>query len=139
MTYDVLGDTPYETEYVETEDLDWGAKQQKQSPYTGHQVVSYRNVYDGSGKLISQELEAKSNYKSRNEIILVGTRGKPAMGTTIPDFGGGSDPGSGGGSGGEGYVPPEGPTVPPEGDYGYEDDGPALPPEDGSPGLSIFG
>ncbi len=139
MTYDVLGNTPYETEYVETEDLDWGAKQQKQSPYTGHQVVSYRNVYDGSGKLISQELEAKSNYKSRNEIILVGTRGKPAMGTTIPDFGGGSDPGSGGGSGGEGYVPPEGPTVPPEGDYGYEDDGPALPPEDGSPGLSIFG
>ncbi len=139
MTYNVLGDTPYETEYVETEDLDWGTEQQKQSPYTGHQVVSYRNVYDGSGKLISQELEAKSNYKSRNEIILVGTRGKPAMGTTIPDFGGGSDPGSGGGSGGEGYVPPEGPTVPPEGDYGYEDDGPALPPEDGSPGLSIFG
>ena len=137
MTYSVLGDTPYETEYVETEDLDWGTEQQKQSPYTGHQVVSYRNVYDGSGKLISQELEAKSNYKSRNEIILVGTRGKPAMGTTIPDFGGSSDPGSSGGN--EGYIPPEGPTVPPEDDYGYEDEGPTLPPEDGSPGLSIFG
>ena len=32
MTYSVLGDTPYETEYVETEDLDWGTEQQKQSP-----------------------------------------------------------------------------------------------------------
>lgn len=138
MTYDVLGDTPYETEYVETEDLDWGTKQQKQSPYTGHQVVSYRNVYDGSGKLISQELEAKSNYKSRNEIILVGTRGKPAIGTTIPDFGGSSGDSGGGSDGGNGgNTAPEGPTVPPDDTY-YEDDGPSLPPEDGSPGFSIF-
>lgn len=131
MTYKNLGDIPYETERIETADLDWGTEQQKQSPYTGHQVVSYRNVYKGDGTLISSTQEAKSNYKSRNEIILVGTRGKPAMGTTIPEFGGES----GGGTGGE-----TGPTLPPD-DW---TDGPILPPEpelpdDGSPGLAIFG
>lgn len=132
MTYKNLGDIPYETERIETADLDWGTEQQKQSPYTGHQVVSYRNVYKGDGTLISSELEAKSNYKSRNEIILVGTRGKPAMGTTIPEFGGGTGEGTGGDTG---------PTLPPD-DW---TDGPILPPEepekpdDGSPGLAIFG
>lgn len=127
MTYKNLGDIPYETERIETDDLDWGTEQQKQSPYTGHQVVSYRNVYKGDGTLISSTQEAKSNYKSRNEIILVGTRGKPAMGTTIPEFGGTS--------GGD-----TGPTLPPD-DW---TEGAILPPEpelpdDGSPGLSIFG
>ncbi len=128
MTYKNLGDTPYETERIETEDLAWGTEQQKQSPYTGHQVVSYRNIYKGDGTLISSTQEAKSNYKSRNEIIMVGIGGRPASGgTTIPEFGGES-----GGN--------DGPTLPPD-DW---TEGPILPPEpelpdDGSPGLSIFG
>lgn len=122
MTAEVLSDTPYETEYVETEDLDWGTQQQKQSPYTGHQVVSYRNVYSGDGALISRTQEAKSSYKSRNEIILVGTRGKPAIGTTIPEFGG--DTGD------------EQPAVPGGEDTGTDE--PSLP-DDGSPGMEIFG
>ena len=117
MTYKNLGDTPYETEYIETDELDWGTEQQKQSPYTGHQVVSYRNIYSGDGKLISSSKEANSNYKSRNEIIMVGTRGKPAGGTA---------PGV---SGGDGL------DLPPEEWY----DEPQLPPDDGSPGLDIFG
>lgn len=123
MTYKNLGDTPYETEYVETDELDWGTQQQKQSPYTGHQVVSYRNVYSGDGKLLSSEKEANSNYKSRNEIIMVGTRGKPAMGATIPEFGE---------SGGT-------PGTLPDDPYSGSYDEPQLPPDDGSPGLSIFG
>ncbi len=128
MTYKNLGDTPYETERIETEDLPWGTEQRKQSPYTGHQVVSYRNVYKGDGTLISSTQEAKSNYKSRNEIIMVGIGGRPASGgTTIPEFGGES-----GGN--------DGPTLPPD-DW---TEGPILPPEpelpdDGSPGLAIFG
>ncbi len=125
MTNKVLSDTPYETEYVETDELDWGTQQQKQSPYTGHQVVSYRNVYSGDGKLISSAKEANSNYKSRNEIIMVGTNGKPASGgTTIPDFGG---------TGGDG------PTLPSDLPPDIPSDEPQLPPDDGSPGLSIFG
>ena len=123
MTYKNLGDTPYETEYVETDELDWGTQQQKQSPYTGHQVVSYRNVYSGDGKLLSSEKEANSNYKSRNEIIMVGTRGKPAMGATIPEFG------ENGGA----------PGTLPDDPYSDSWDEPQLPPDDGSPGLSIFG
>ena len=91
--------------------------------------MSYRNIYKGDGTLISSTQEAKSNYKSRNEIIMVGIGGRPASGgTTIPEFGGES----GGGN--------DGPTLPPD-DW---TEGPILPPEpelpdDGSPGLSIFG
>ena len=73
MTYDLLGTTKYETEYVETEELPWGEQRQKQNGYTGYEVVSYRNVYKGDGTLLSSNVEAKSNYKSRNQIILTGT------------------------------------------------------------------
>ena len=128
MTHKTLSDTAYETEYVETDELDWGTQKQQQSPYTGHNVISYKSIYDGSGKLISQTEEAKSNYKSRNEIILVGTRGKPVAGTTIPDFGG-----SGGGDSWDNPTLPDVPPAP------VDDDEPVLPPDDGSPGLSIFG
>ena len=31
MTYDLLGTTKYETEYVETADLPWGEQRQKQN------------------------------------------------------------------------------------------------------------
>ncbi len=78
MTYDVLSKTSYETEYVESADLAWGTQKQKQNGYTGYQVVSYRNIYSGDGTLLSQTVEAKSNYKSRNQIILTGTAGRPA-------------------------------------------------------------
>ena len=123
MSHKTLSDTAYEVEYVETDELAWGTQKQKQSPYTGHNVVSYKSIYDGNGNLISQTEEAKSNYKSRNEIILVGTAGKPASGgTTIPDFGGDTSGGS---------TPSEEPSLP------SEEPEPVLP-SDGSPGLSIF-
>ncbi len=81
MTHEVLSTTPYETVYEETMDLPYGTQQQKQSGYTGYKVKSYRNIYDGNDNLISSTLEDTSNYKMRNEIILVGINGKPA-GTT---------------------------------------------------------
>ena len=67
-----MGTTKYETEYVETADLPWGEQRQKQNGYTGYEVISYRNVYKGDGTLLSSNVEAKSNYKSRNQIILTG-------------------------------------------------------------------
>lgn len=118
MTYEEISSSSYETEYVETDELDWGTQKRKQSPYTGHTVISYRNVYSGDGTLLSRAQEAKSVYKSRNEIILVGTRGKPVSGTTLPEFG--EDPG------GEPVLPPE-------------DGGEPSLPSDGAPGISIFG
>ena len=104
MTHRVLGTTEYETEYVETEELPWGEQRQQQSGYRGYEVVTYRNVYDGSGRLLSSEEEARSSYKSRNRIILTGTAGMPS-----PD-----GPGDGGASGPP-VQPEEGePELPPD-------------------------
>lgn len=146
MTHKNLGDTGYETEYIETDELDWGTQQQTQSPYTGHNVVTYKSIYDGNGNLISQTEEAKSNYKSRNAIIMVGTRGRPDSGaapggTAIPASGepagdGGADSAPAGNSAPSGDTNPTLPADPPP---VVDDDAPVLPPEDGSPGLSIFG
>ena len=95
MTRDIISSSGYETEYVETEDLPWGTQQQKQSGYTGYEVVSDRNIYDGNGNLISSNVEAKSSYKSRNEIILVGIAGRPDGDTgTTPGTDTGTDPGT---------------------------------------------
>ena len=99
MTRDIISSTGYQTEYVETEELPWGTQQQKQSGYTGYEVVSYRNLYDGDGNLISSNVEAKSSYKSRNEIILVGIAGRPD-GTT-PGTDTGTDTGGSVDTGGE--------------------------------------
>ncbi|MDE7245856.1 MAG: VanW family protein [Oscillospiraceae bacterium] len=72
MTNEVLSTTSPKTEYVETSSLAPGVQKQTQSPYTGYEVVTYRNIYDGNGNLISSKQEAKSSYKSRNTIIQVG-------------------------------------------------------------------
>jgi len=72
MTREVLSSTGFTTEYVESPDLAPGQQKEKQNGYTGYEVISYRNIYDGSGNLISTTEEARSSYKSRNQIILVG-------------------------------------------------------------------
>ena len=152
MTHKTLSDTGYETEYIETDELDWGTQRQTQSPYTGHNVVSYKSIYDGNGNLISQTEEARSNYKSRNAIILVGTNGKPSSDAGISPA---AAPASGepaGGTGGADSAPAENnapagngspsgdtnPALPADPPPAVDDDAPVLPPEDGSPGLSIF-
>ena len=104
MTREILSSSGYQTEYVETEDLPWGTQQQKQRGYTGSAVASYRTLYDGAGNLISSTEEARSSYKSRNEIILVGIAGRPdGTGTEsggATEAGGTLDPG-------DGTAPPE--------------------------------
>ena len=92
ITTEKLSDTPYETIYEEDPTLAPGTEQVKTTPYTGHKVRSYRNLYDGSGNLISSTLESVSDYKSRNQVILRG----PALPTGgdggITDPGGETDP-----------------------------------------------
>lgn len=72
MTYETLSTTPFE----EVEQLDPtlapGARQVKVTPYTGCKVRTYRNVFDSDGTLISSDVEAVSDYKSRNRLVLVG-------------------------------------------------------------------
>ena len=68
---ELLSTTPYSEEYKESEDVAPGERVVEQTPYTGYMVDTYRQVYDGSGKLISETFEARSKYNSRNRIILV--------------------------------------------------------------------
>ena len=111
MTYEVLGTTGYETEYVESADLAPGQQKEKQNGYTGYEVISYRNVYDGSGNLISSTQEAKSSYKNRNQIILVGPAAAPEAAAPAPSL----PPADSGSTetGGSANIPDE-PTLPDE-------------------------
>lgn len=72
MTYETLSTTPFE----EVEQLDpslaAGQRQVKVTPYTGYKVKTYRNIFDGSGALISSDVEDISDYKHRDRLVLVG-------------------------------------------------------------------
>lgn len=131
MTHEVLSVTPYNTIYQETMDLPWGTQSTKQSPYTGYKVVTYRNIYDGEGNLISSALEARSNYQSRDKIILVGINGRPAdtgdTGGSV-ETGGSEDTGNNENTGNENT----GGETPDTGDIGSDE--PTIPdvPVDGS-------
>ena len=72
MRTEVLSTTPYEEQIVETTELAPGQRKVDQTPYTGYSVNTYRQLYDGSGNLISETFEASSRYKKRDRIVLVG-------------------------------------------------------------------
>lgn len=72
MVTEVLSSTPYSVETIETTDLAPGETKEEQSPYTGYDTRTYRNVYAGDGTLISQTFESRSIYRARNQIMLVG-------------------------------------------------------------------
>ena len=134
MTHEVLSTTPYNTIYQETMNLMWGTQSTKQTPYTGYKVVTYRNVYDGAGNLISSEKEATSTYQSRDEIILVGINGKPA---DTGDGGGSVETGGtetgGGDTGDTGGENTDEPTIPDESGDGSEEDAGIIDPDEEMP------
>ena len=128
MTNEVLAVIPYNTIYEETMDLKWGKTSTKQTPYTGYKVVTYRNVYDGEGNLISSTLEARSTYQSRDKIILVGINGRPEDTGDTGDNGGSTETG---GSVDTGSEPPDtGDTGDTGGDEPIISDIPDVPVED---------
>ena len=67
----VLSTTPYQEEFVEDPALAPGQRVVDQTPYIGYTVNTYRQLYDGEGKLISESFEAFSRYNKRNRIIHV--------------------------------------------------------------------
>lgn len=87
MTNKVLSTTEYETIYEDDPTLPAGTQTVKTTPYTGYKVETYRNLYDGNGKLISSSYEAGSDYKVRNKIIVKG----PAL-PSVPTGGTSSEP-----------------------------------------------
>ena len=90
MTTEKLYDTPYETIYEDDPTLAPGTEKVKTTPYTGHKVRSYRNLYDGNGNLISSTLEAVSDYKSRNKVILRGPAKTEETTPAVPSGGSGT-------------------------------------------------
>lgn len=80
MTTETLSSTPFETIRTEDPSMAPGTETVKTTPYTGYKVRSFRNVYTAGGDLISSNLEAYSDYKYRNRVILYGPGAAPSMG-----------------------------------------------------------
>lgn len=83
ITSKTISTTPWKTIYKEVDDLAPGAERVTQYPITGYTVHTWRNVYDGSGNLISSTFEAESTYDSRDKIVEVGKQ-KPQP-DPVPD------------------------------------------------------
>ena len=72
MVSKTLSSTDWKTVYQETDELAGGVQRVEQDHYTGYYVKTWRNVYAANGTLLSSNLEAVSDYKSRDKIVLVG-------------------------------------------------------------------
>nr|WP_325181864.1 VanW family protein [uncultured Oscillibacter sp.] len=72
MTYDTISTTPFEEVEQLDPTLSPGQRQVKVTPYIGYRVKTYRNVFDGSGALVSSDVEDISDYKKRDRLVLVG-------------------------------------------------------------------
>ena len=70
ITNEFISSTQWKTEYQIDRSLPKGTQKVSVTPYTGSTYKTYRNIYDGNGKLISSKLEATSVYKVRNQVIL---------------------------------------------------------------------
>ena len=64
-----ISSTQWKTEYRTDRSLPKGTQKVEVTPYTGKTYKTYRNIYDGNGKLISSKFEATSVYKVRNQVI----------------------------------------------------------------------
>lgn len=84
MRTEVLSTTPYQEEYIEDASLAPGQRVVDQTPYVGHTVNTYRQIYDGDGKLISESFEAFSRYNKRNRVIRVAPGESPTAAAPAP-------------------------------------------------------
>lgn len=69
ITNEFISSTQWKTQYVTDRSLPKGTERVTVTPYTGKTYKTYRNIYDGNGKLISSKFEATSVYKVRNQVI----------------------------------------------------------------------
>jgi vancomycin resistance protein YoaR len=84
MISNTLSKTDSKTVYQDDATIPAGSQQVKVTPYTGYKVETYRNVYAADGTLLSSKLEAVSDYKVRDELILVGPKPAVAAETQMP-------------------------------------------------------
>lgn len=75
MTYEVLASFGYDEVIEEDPEQEVGYEKITTYPYVGYTVDTYRNVYDKDGNLLYTNYEARTNYKSRNQVTTIGTKG----------------------------------------------------------------
>ena len=81
MSYTILATYPWKEVEIVDETKPVGYREEKESPYTGYKVVTYKTIYDASGKEISNAQEAVSTYNKRDHTFIVG----PKSATENPD------------------------------------------------------
>jgi vancomycin resistance protein YoaR len=75
MSSEILSVDNYETKYEDDDTMEAGKQTTSVVGETGYKVQTYRSLYDGNGNLISTTEESYSNYKRRDKVVLVGTKG----------------------------------------------------------------
>ena len=71
MTNQFLSYSEFKVVYKEDESVSPGDQVVDQYGHNGYEVRTYRNVYDGDGKLLRSTVEATSDYDRGDKIILV--------------------------------------------------------------------
>jgi len=117
MTNVTLSSTPWVTVYEEDETIAPGTQTVKTTPYTGYKVQTYHTIYAPGGSVIDRHFEATSDYKVRNQVILVAPGEIPGSTPSVPAAGDGdgaitTDPADSGEA--ETDVPAEEPEKTPE-------------------------
>ena len=100
MTYKVLASFGYDEVIEEDPEKEVGYEEITTYPYVGYTVDTYRNVYDKDGNLLYSNYEARTNYKSRNQVTTIGTKG---LEPEVPELPEGEVPVTGT----EGILPPD--------------------------------
>ena len=78
MTNQFLSYSEFKVVYEEDESVSPGDQVVDQYGHNGYEVRTYRNVYDGDGKLLRSTVEATSDYDRGDKIILVAPGELPA-------------------------------------------------------------
>ena len=78
MTNQFLSYSEFKVVYKEDESVSPGDQVVDQYGHNGYEVRTYRNVYDGGGKLLRSTVEATSDYDRGDKIILVAPGELPA-------------------------------------------------------------
>lgn len=135
MTYEVTNTYNFGVTYREDSSVASGQTRTDVSGITGYKVNTYKARYKGDGTLISRELEATSNYSSRNRVILVAPGELYLYDPSVPAPS--AEPTSGDGGETPEETQPDTPAEPDEPGEGGETGGEAAPePEPETPETS---
>lgn len=85
MSYTILATYPWEEVEIVDETKPVGYREEKETPYTGYKVVTYKTIYDADGKEISNAQEAVSTYNKRDHTFIVGPADTSETPTTPTD------------------------------------------------------